>query len=111
VDDAVEATLLAAGKGHICSRVYNIGGDHPTTEVEVVQALNDLLGTDLQPVRTTADRVKELDTLLDGTRAALELNFVPGTDLYRGLSECVAASTRTRGPGLHGLRPSVCAGS
>src|SRR5262249_54212494 len=50
VDDAVHATLLAAGTRRAAGKVYNIGGGRLRTVQHVVTALNAILGTALPPL-------------------------------------------------------------
>jgi UDP-glucose 4-epimerase len=89
VDDAVHATLLAAGTRRAAGRVYNVGGGRLRTVQHVVTALNAILGTELQPLEVCPGPGEEGGYLADTRKAEVELGFCPATDLEKGLRRCV----------------------
>jgi UDP-glucose 4-epimerase len=96
VDDVVHANLLVTEVRRVAGRVYNIGRGRPTTALEVVRAINSILGTRIQPVRGPARSRREFDHLADVSRAETELGFCPSTDLETGLRLCIGSYTRWR---------------
>jgi UDP-glucose 4-epimerase len=91
VEDAIQATMLAADTTGVSSRVYNVGQGKMTTPREVVEILNDLLDTRLQAVPTGCPLEKEMQNTLDISRVRNELGFGPAMSLREGLSRCVRA--------------------
>jgi UDP-glucose 4-epimerase len=96
VNDVVHANLLVADARRVAGRVYNIGRGRPTTALEVVAALNTVLGTRNQPVRGPARSRGEFRHLADVSRAETELGFCPSTDLETGLRLCVDSYAKWR---------------
>jgi UDP-glucose 4-epimerase len=96
VHNVVHANLLVADARRVAGRVYNIGRGRPTTALEVVAALNAVLGTRNQPVRGPARARGEFRHLADISRAETDLGFCPSTDLEAGLRLCVESYTRWR---------------
>jgi UDP-glucose 4-epimerase len=96
VHDVVHANLLVADARRVAGRVYNIGRGRPTTALEVVAALNNVLGTRNQPVCGPARSRGEFRHLADVSRAETELGFCPSTDLETGLRLCVESFTKWR---------------
>jgi UDP-glucose 4-epimerase len=99
VDDAVQATLLAADVPGISGRVYNVAQGRTTKALEVVATLNELLETHLTGVRTGRPLEHELQNAIDISRARTELGFSPTVTLRDGLTRCVRAVSPALGPG------------
>jgi UDP-glucose 4-epimerase len=89
VDDVVQATLAAAAAPGASGRVYNIARGRTTNALEVVDALNDLLGTRLDALPTGRPVEEESQNLIDISRARAELGFSPSVDLRGDLARCV----------------------
>ncbi len=89
VDDAVYATLLAVSTPRAAGKVYNIASGRPTTPLELVAALNDILGIHLAPVETFFGPPEDVCHLANPHKAEVELGFCAGTSLEKGLRECV----------------------
>src|SRR5262249_6811672 len=89
VDDAVHATLLAAGTRRAAGGVYNIGSGRFRTVQHMVAALNPLLGTTLQPLEVFPGPGEDIGYLADTRRAEVDLGFCPATDFAKGLRRCV----------------------
>ena len=89
VTDVVDATVLAAERAGPGS-VYNVGSGGRVSITGLVEALNDVLGTDLDPVY---DDPRPGDIRYSGadiSRARADLNYEPDVDLREGLAETVA---------------------
>ena len=89
VDDVVHATLLAAEAPRLAGKVYNIGRGRPTTAVEVVAAINNILGTRIEPSFSLCSPV-DLGPLADISHAEVDLGFCPKTSLKQGLQRCLS---------------------
>jgi UDP-glucose 4-epimerase len=89
VADVVYANLLATEATRVAGRVYNIARGVPTTARELVNVVNGLLSTRLQPVLSAPRPKGELHNLANITRAQGELGFCTSTDLETGLQQCI----------------------
>lgn len=85
VDDVVEATLLAAGRGRP-GAIYNIGGGRPTALRDAIDLLCEILGrpADLLTLPPAPGDVAR--TGADGSLAREVLGFEPRTGLADGLA-------------------------
>ncbi len=81
----MHANLLAAETPRVAGKAYNIASGLPTTPLEIVDAVNGLLGTHLEPILAAPRPRCELQNLAEITRAEAELGFCPSTDLEQGL--------------------------
>lgn len=88
VKDAVEATIIASRAPK--STVYNVGSGQATSFNEVIQLLNQSLGTDYEPEYFDCpyDFYQEF-TQADMTKIREELGFVPKYSIQRGIKEYV----------------------
>jgi UDP-glucose 4-epimerase len=94
VEDAVHATLLAAQAPRMSGKVYNIARGHLTSFHEIIDALNDLFGTHVEPVSNGRHSKEHLQTWANVRRAEMELGFCAATDLRRGLGRCLEGRSR-----------------
>jgi UDP-glucose 4-epimerase len=90
VADVVRANLLAAEAPSVHSKVYNIACGRRTSLLELVQHLNTLLGTDLQPIHTDARPGDVRHSLANIDEARADLEYEPTTDIVTGLCHCLA---------------------
>lgn len=88
VKDAVEATIIASRAPK--STVYNVGSGQATSFNEVIQLLNQSLGTNYEPEYFDCpyDFYQEF-TQADMTKIREELGFVPKYSIQRGIKEYV----------------------
>lgn len=93
VDDAVHATLLAARSSRVSGKVYNIGRGHPVYVQEVVEVLNSLMGTNLEPEYRGTPCVA-FDNIASVRRAETELGFCAAMDLRGGLRRMIDSVAR-----------------
>jgi UDP-glucose 4-epimerase len=89
VADAVQANLLAAATPAATGRVYNIAGGRRTTLLQVVEMINELLGTCHQPVFTPPRPGDVRHSQADITRGSAELGYSPRTTIKAGLGRCI----------------------
>lgn len=111
ISDAVHATLLAARAPRVAGRVYNIAAGRPITSLEVVETLNELLGTSVEAVYTGSAPCA-LNNVADVRRAEVELGFCAAVDLRQGLRRCLEGEPgplRVDGPGQRPHMKTVAA--
>jgi UDP-glucose 4-epimerase len=91
VANVVEALMRAAEAPRVSGNVYNIGNGQSTTVLELVDALNDLLRTQVRPLfappRAGDVRLSQADI----SRAQAELGYEPAVSFREGLARTVAA--------------------
>ena len=91
VGDVVAANMRACTAPEVAGRTYNIGSGRGTSLLELIAALNEVLGTALDPVfaRPRAGDVRV--SVADVARARAELGYEPVVGLYEGLERTIAA--------------------
>lgn len=89
VEDVVQANLLAAEAPRVAGQVYNIGSGRATTLAELVDALNEVLGTRARPRYEPARVADVRHSEADIARAQTELGYCPRWGLKQGLARCV----------------------
>jgi nucleoside-diphosphate-sugar epimerase len=91
VDDVVAANLLALDVPAAAGRIYNIARGQEVTLNALVEELNAILGTELEP-RYVAPRAGEVKhSLADVARAEHELGFRASVPFGEGLRRTIAA--------------------
>lgn len=88
VDNVIQANLLAAEAPRVAGKSYNIAFGRSVTLLDLVAAMNELLGTDIEPVHEKARPADIRHSQADITRAQTELGYVPSVDLKQGLRRC-----------------------
>lgn len=89
VADVVQANLLAAAAPGVSGKVYNIACGRRTSLLELVQHLNSLLGTDIQPEHTDPRPGDVRHSLADIGEARNDLEYQPTTDMVTGVRHCL----------------------
>ncbi len=89
IDDVIQANLLAAIVPGVGGRVFNVACGRRTSLIELVTAINGLLGTQIKPCfePTRAGDVKHSQA--DIARAQAELGYFPRYNVERGLVRCL----------------------
>lgn len=90
VDNVVEANMRACTAPGAAGRIYNIGCERSVSILDLVAALNEVLGTAHEPVfkPTRAGDVRV--SLADITRARAELGYEPVVYFAEGLQRTIA---------------------
>ncbi len=101
VANAVQALMKAAEAPEVSGNVYNVGTGRTVTVLELVAALNCVLGTHLDPLFTAARPGDVKFSKADIRRAREDLGYEPSVSFEDGLRETVAWYLRT------GLRVAV----
>jgi UDP-glucose 4-epimerase len=89
VDDVVQANLLASEAPGISGRLYNVACGRRTTLLDIVERLNNLLGTNIKPTHTETRSGDVRHSQADISRAKEDLGYSPRMDIDRGLRKCV----------------------
>ena len=88
VDDAVQANVLAA-EGDVTGEAFNVGTGGRVTVNELVGALNDLLGTEIDPVYDDPRPGDVRHSYADVSKAADLLGYDPEVGFEAGLERTV----------------------
>jgi dTDP-glucose 4,6-dehydratase len=89
VDDHCRALLAVLERGRV-GEVYNIGGNCPLTNREVIGRVLAIVGADARLVRTVADRPgHDRRYALSSEKLAREVGYQPETTFEAGLTETV----------------------
>jgi UDP-glucose 4-epimerase len=89
IANVVHGNLLAADAPDVAGRVLNVANGRNTTLLELIAALNRLLGTDIQPVHAAARVGDVRESLADITRARQLLGYEPQVDFDAGLRRSI----------------------
>ena len=90
VDNVVDANMGACAVSSTAGEIYNIGCARAITINDLVQAINDELGTDLQPDHVQARAGDVRASLADIAAATSDLGYVPTTSFEEGLRQTLA---------------------
>lgn len=90
VADAVAATMAAAERGQV-GQVYNVAGGSQATVLEVIAALEGIIGTPIDAAHLPAVPGDARRTGASTLRAQTDLLYTPKTDLQEGLTKQVEA--------------------
>ncbi len=85
VENVVQAILRAAEAPAAAGNVYNIGMGQRVTILDLVQHLNQLLGTTLQPIHAPARAGDVRHSLADIALARRDLGYAPKVSFREGL--------------------------
>jgi nucleoside-diphosphate-sugar epimerase len=98
VDDVVAANLRAMQAPEARGEVLNIACGNPHSLNELVEVLNRVLGSDIEPVRA-APRKGDVDrSWADVSRAERVLGYTPTVDFEQGLRRTLESFQTTKSP-------------
>lgn len=89
VQDNVDAVLLACSAGGAAGKVFNIACGRRTTLNQLVEILNNIMGTDIEPVYTDPQPGDVKHSMADISRARKALGFEPEFAFEEGLKKTV----------------------
>jgi UDP-glucose 4-epimerase len=89
IDDVVHANLLAAETPRLTGKAYNVGSGRLRTPLEVVETINEILGTRIPATLNGPGPTEEFQNVADITRAEVDLGFCPSTDFAAGLQQWI----------------------
>jgi UDP-glucose 4-epimerase len=90
VDNIVEANMHACTTPEAAGRLYNIGCERSVSILELVTALNEILGTALDPIFNPARQGDVRMSLADIAQARTQLGYEPIVHFAEGLQQTVA---------------------
>jgi UDP-glucose 4-epimerase len=91
IDNVVAGNLAAAATPGVGGRVYNVASGKSFSLLDLVESLNRLLGTKLEPVFEPTRIGDVRDSLADISAAERELKYAPVVDFQTGLERTVVA--------------------
>ena len=89
VANVVHANLLAADAPDVSGRVFNVANGKSITLLELIEALNRLLGTDVEPVFEPRRPGDVWESMADITLARSLLGYEPQVDFHEGLTRSI----------------------
>jgi UDP-glucose 4-epimerase len=89
VSDVVQANLLAAEAPGVSGNVYNVACGRRTSLLQLVELLNRLLDSAIEPEHTEARPGDVRHSLASIERAREDLGYEPTTDMMTGLRHCL----------------------
>jgi UDP-glucose 4-epimerase len=91
VDNVVHGNLLAADAPaeNVSGRTFNVANGHSTSLLGLLTMLNELLGTNIQPVHEAARVGDVRESLADITQARKCLDYEPNTGFEEGLRRSI----------------------
>ena len=90
VGDVVQANLLAADAPRVAGKVYNIATGQPTSLLDLVAAINEVLGAKLSVIQDRGADDGPRHLWANIVQAQTELGYCPCTDLMRDLRSCLS---------------------
>jgi UDP-glucose 4-epimerase len=97
VANVVDGNLLAADADSVAGRTLNLANGRSTTLLRLLELLNQLLGTDIEPVFDPPRAGDVRDSLADITAARTLLNFEPRVTFEEGLRRSIDYYTTPTG--------------
>ncbi len=91
VGDVAEANMRASTTPGIAGRIYNIGCGRSASLLELIAALNQILGTELVPTFAPPRAGDIRFSSADISRARAELGYEPRVGLVEGLEQTIEA--------------------
>jgi UDP-glucose 4-epimerase len=107
VANAVQASLRAASSSRAAGKVYNVGAGKAVTLLELVESLNRLLGTAINPVHGPARAGDVRHSQADFARARQDLRYEPEVSFDEGLRRTLEAYKNERHNSLRKTRDAI----
>ena len=90
IDNVVQANILAMDAPDVSGKVFNIACGRKVTLNELIAELQELIGSDVEPIYAPARPGDVPHSLASLDRARAELGYEPEIDLREGLSRTIA---------------------
>ena len=94
IANVVAGNLAAASAAGAAGNVYNIASGKSYSLLELITALNQVLGLALEPIFEPARIGDVKDSLADISKAQLELGYLPTVGFFEGLEKTAALDYR-----------------
>jgi len=91
VDNVVDANLLAMNADSVAEHVYNVACGESATLNELVVSLNEIVGTNIEPLYSPPRTGDVKHSLADISRARADLDYTPTVSFREGLERTVEA--------------------
>ena len=85
IDNVVSANLLAAKTAGVAGEVFNIAMGDTHSLLDLLHAIEEIAGVELDPIHTERRAGDVLMSLADTTKARERLGYEPGIDFHEGL--------------------------
>ena len=85
VDDAVEATILAANNDDVVGEVFNVGGGSRISVNDLIKRMEDVIGKKAKIKYREKQKGDVRDTWADVSKASKLLHWTPKADISEGL--------------------------
>jgi nucleoside-diphosphate-sugar epimerase len=92
IDNAVDANIRAAERD-VSGETFNVGCGSRTTVTELVETLNDKLGTEIDPIYDDPRPGDVRHSTADISKAREQLGYEPTVDFETGIERTIAALT------------------
>ena len=89
IANVVHGNLLAADAPEVAGRVFNVANGRQTSLLELITALNELLGTKIEPIFAPSRVGDVRESLADITQARKYLKYEPQVDFADGLRRSI----------------------
>ncbi len=89
VANVVQGNLLAADAEGVAGRTINVANGRSTSLLELIRLLNQLLGTQVEPIHAPPRVGDVRESLADITQARQRLGFEPQVDFLEGLRRSI----------------------
>ena len=89
VANVVQGNLLAADAEGVAGRTINVANGRSTSLLELIRLLNQLLGTQVEPIHAPPRAGDVRESLADITQARQRLGFEPQVDFLEGLRRSI----------------------
>ncbi|MFL5245595.1 MAG: NAD-dependent epimerase/dehydratase family protein [Gemmataceae bacterium] len=89
VGDVAQANLLAADAPRVAGKVFNIATGQPSTLLDLIAAINEVLGANLSVVHDRGGNDGPRHLWANIVQAQTDLGYCPCTDLKRDLRSCL----------------------
>jgi nucleoside-diphosphate-sugar epimerase len=92
IDNAIEANISAA-ESDVSGETFNVGCGGQTTINDLVETLNEKLGTDIDPIHDEPRAGDVRHSTADISKARDQLGYEPSVGFERGIEQTIAAIT------------------
>ena len=92
IDNAIEANISAA-ESDVSGETFNVGCGGQTTINDLVETLNEKLGTDIDPIHDEPRAGDVRHSTADISKARDQLGYDPSVGFERGIEQTIAAIT------------------
>ncbi|MGB0646328.1 MAG: SDR family oxidoreductase [Bradymonadia bacterium] len=89
ISNVIEANLLAASAANIGGEVFNVGCGFSTSLLSLIESINEVLGTNIEPIFESARKGDVLHSLAGIDKAREHLGYQPSITVKAGLLKTI----------------------